>query len=142
MTDSIFNGPSMTFTDQQATSISINTERVSPINELVELSRNVRFYPNMTEEYGIHIDTIAFTEAVSDYETEVKFKSSVGGASCYYLMDTSSASSFDEGSNNLDLGLNMYPGGVSASIVAIASRSKGFTADHLSKVWRMDPECI
>lgn len=94
----------------------------------------------MTDKYDIHINAIAFTKAVSNYETEMKFKSLVGSILSYSSKDVYSEGPFEEDKNNLNLGLNLYPSGMSASIAASTSRPKGFTPNHLNKMWRIDPE--
>ena len=71
--DPTFNGTSEIFTDQQADIISSRAEQAPLINESVELPSNIGFSPDMADEYDIHIDAIAFTKAVSNYETEIKF---------------------------------------------------------------------
>ena len=70
-TDPTFNGPSETFTDQHADIISSRAEQAPLINESVKLPSNLGFSPDMADEYDIHIDAIAFTKVVSNYETEM-----------------------------------------------------------------------
>lgn len=124
MTDPTFNSSSETFIDQQADIIGSCAEQAPLINESVELPSNIGFSPDMADEYDIHIDAIAFTRAVSNYEMEMKFKSSVGSTSQHNARDVYNESPFEVDEDNLDLGLNLYPSGVSATISASASRQK------------------
>ena len=134
--DPSFNGPSNIYTDIQASAVSACAEDAPTINGPIDLPNNIGFSPDMAEEYDIHVNAVAFTKAVDDYATECKFKSSIGGTSCYNSADVFEDSPFEPNDDGLDLGLNLYP----SNVAAVASRSKGFTPDHLSKVWRIDKD--
>ena len=94
----------------------------------------------MMGEYDIHISSVAFTQAVCNFEAECAYKTSIGSALCFSSNKVESRSPFVEGTKadtNIDLGLNFYSDNVSA---ATHSRSKGVSSDHLSKIWSIDKE--
>ena len=90
----------------------------------------------MAGDYDIHVNAVAFTKAASDFHNECKFMSSIGSTSCYNSADVFADSPFEDNDDDLDLGLNLYP----KNAASVASRAKGFTSDHLSKVWRIDKD--
>ena len=97
--DPTFNGPSETFTEQIAETISSCADTAPVINEPIELPSYIGRSPDMADEYDINIDAVAFTQAVNDYEAECKFKSSIGSVSCHNSNDVYNNSPFEENDN-------------------------------------------
>ena len=124
LSDLTFNGPSDTYCDDEAILISQTCEDFTNISPIFGNGRD------------IHIDAVAFIQAVEGYETESMFSSSIGSTSCYNSEEIYAQSPFVESTDHLDLGSNLNPSYVSTTI----GKSTGFSTEHISKVFLIDKE--
>ena len=93
----------------------------------------------MTNKYDIHIDAFTFTREICNYEAQCIHKSSIGSTSSFNSRTVFESSPFVEEYHDSQIDPMMNN---SASVSAMASNTRGVTADHLSKVWKIDKEIV
>ena len=76
---------------------------------------------------------MAFDQAICNYESEIKFGSTIGSTSAHSSHDQYVESPFE--SPDLEVGRNLY-----GRVGSTAGKPKGVTAEHLCKVWSIDKE--
>ena len=136
LSDLTFNGPSTTYCDEEAALISTICESTRALNEPIDIPNYIGYSPGNAEECDIHVNAIAFTQAIIDYETECDFQSSIGSISALTSANVQLDSPFIDEEDHLDTGMNLYP----ANIATTIGKQKGFTTEHLSKVFHIDKE--
>ena len=78
LSDLTFNEPSTTYCDEEAALISTICESTRALNEPIDIPNYIGYIPGNAKECDIHVNAIAFTQAIIDFERECDFQSSIG----------------------------------------------------------------
>ena len=131
LNDSTFNGSSDTYTTADEARVSSISESAINCEGDFDLPSNFGFSPDTMSDFDIHVDSVAFVRAVSKFESECVHKMSVGSVAGHSSLRVQGSSPFVE----------VVPDALhrtDASISTAASRARGVSSEHLSKVWRID----
>ena len=108
--------------DQEIDQIAEVSDTSVGLNPHIDTSSNT--LEQIFSSNDIHIDAVAFNEAVADFEAEQVFKIAVGSGSINPRVTTIAKSPFVEGPRSIG--------------ATIQSKPKGVSPEELMKVWRID----